>query len=245
MRSSLIFCYHGISKTWHHELAVAPRTFVTQIEWMLRRGYVPADLDEICRGLRPAIHVTFDDAFRSILSVVPFLVREGVKTTIFVSTDYAREGRPLLLPELRGSAPEAELETLRWDELRDLHSVGIAIGSHSRTHSHLPTLDDEGLRRELVESRADVEHELSVPCSVFSYPFGEFDERTKKATRAAGYAAALSLDRWRNLDDAYELPRVGIYRRDRRLRYWAKVATHADKTDRLPRRPTARTDAAS
>lgn len=246
MRSgSVVLCYHGISATWSHPLAVAPSTFVTHVEWLLRRGYTPAELDEISRGIRRGIHVTFDDAFRSVLKIVPFLIRETVRATIFVSTDYARDGRALTLPELKDAAPAAELQTLRWDELRDLNRAGIGIGSHSRTHPHLPRLDDELLRRELVDSRLDVERELGVPCPLLSYPFGEFDDRTKQATREAGYSAALTLDRWRGVDDMYELPRVGVYRRDRRMRYWAKVAANADRIDRLRRRPTRKADSAS
>jgi peptidoglycan/xylan/chitin deacetylase (PgdA/CDA1 family) len=124
---------------------------------------------------------------------------------VFVCSANARDGAPLRIPELAGDDPR-QLATLTWDELQ-----GVVVGSHGVTHAHLPRLSDEELRRELVESKQEIEDELRRPCPDFAYPYGEHDERVRAAVRAAGYERAYGL-----VDDGrepYALRRIDLYRR--------------------------------
>jgi peptidoglycan/xylan/chitin deacetylase (PgdA/CDA1 family) len=87
----------------------------------------------------------------------------------------------------------------------------VAIGSHGVMHEHLTRLSDEELRRELSESKQELEDELGRPCPEFAYPYGEHDERVRAAVRAAGYERGFGLrERGR---DRYALRRVDLYRR--------------------------------
>ena len=156
------------------------------------------------------VRATFDDAFRSSATVFPALERLGVPVQIFVCTRYARAGAPLGIPELAGDDP-AQLATMHWDELREHAGRGVQIGSHGVAHPHLTTLSDAELRRELEDSKEEIEAELARPCRAFAYPYGENDLRVRDATRAAGYDQAFAL-RGRK-GDAYALPRVDLYHR--------------------------------
>jgi peptidoglycan/xylan/chitin deacetylase (PgdA/CDA1 family) len=156
------------------------------------------------------VHVTFDDAFRSAASVFPELRRLGVPHQIFVCTKYALVGAPLGIPELAGDDPN-ELVTMNWDELRDHAARGVAIGSHAVSHPHLRGLSDAELRRELSESKAEIEDRLGRSCDDFAYPYGEHDARIRAATRAAGYGRAYALLGSRS--DPYAAPRLDLYRR--------------------------------
>jgi peptidoglycan/xylan/chitin deacetylase (PgdA/CDA1 family) len=100
---------------------------------------------------------------------------------------------------------------MSWDELREHADRGITIGSHSVSHAHLTRLSDTELRRELEESKGELEIELARPCHDLAYPYGEHDERVRAAARAAGYDRAYAL-RGRK-GDAWALPRVDLYRR--------------------------------
>jgi peptidoglycan/xylan/chitin deacetylase (PgdA/CDA1 family) len=156
------------------------------------------------------VHVTFDDAFRSAATVFPALERLGVPVQIFVCTRYARVGAPLAIPELAGDDP-GQVATMNWDDLRDHAARGVAIGSHAVSHPHLTTLSDDELRRELGESKEEIEDRLGRPCKDLAYPYGEHDARVRTAARAAGYGRAYALRGSRS--DAYAAPRLDLYRR--------------------------------
>jgi peptidoglycan/xylan/chitin deacetylase (PgdA/CDA1 family) len=172
--------------------------------------------------------VTFDDAFRSVRTALPRLERLGVPVTVFACSSYADDGRPLDVPELRERRRgyEDDLATMTWDELRELAARGVVVGSHTISHPHLPRLDDAALERELTESRTRLEDELGRPCRYLAYPFGDEDERVRRAARAAGYAAAFALPGRDRPVDSHALPRVGVYRADTSARFVLKsVAT--------------------
>ena len=156
------------------------------------------------------LRVTFDDAFRSIASVIPALEDRELEITIFVCTGFARAGAPLTIPELATEDPR-QLATMTWEELRELNSRGIAVGSHTVSHAHLPLLLDGEIRRELSESKEAIESELSSPCLELAYPYGEHDVRVRSLARQAGYGRAFGL-RGRH-GDPFSLPRLDLYRR--------------------------------
>src|SRR5262249_15263011 len=179
IRSPVVLCYHAVSPTWEHRLSITPDLLLRQVR-MLRR----------VRRVR----ASFDDAFRSAASVFPELLRMGVPVQVFVCTGYARDGAPLRIPELAGDDPR-QLATMTWDELRDLD-----VGSHGIAHARLTRLSDAELRRELVESKQQIEDELGRACPDFAYPYGDHDERVRAAGRGAGYQRA-----YRRVDDGNDL----------------------------------------
>jgi peptidoglycan/xylan/chitin deacetylase (PgdA/CDA1 family) len=191
----LVLCYHAVSPTWEHRLAIQPDLLLRQVLALSRFRQV---------------HVTFDDAFRNAATVFTDLERLGLPAQIFVCTRYALVGAPLTIPELAGDDPE-QLATMNWDELREHSARGIAIGSHAVSHPHLTTLSEGELHRELNESKEEIEDRLGRPCEDLAYPYGEHDERVRAAARAAGYRRAYALRGSRS--DAYATPRLDLYRR--------------------------------
>jgi peptidoglycan/xylan/chitin deacetylase (PgdA/CDA1 family) len=191
----VVLCYHAVSPTWEHRLSIDPELLLRQVRLLQRFRSVSA---------------TFDDAFRSAVDVFPALQGMGVAVQIFVCSGYAREGAPLTIPELADDDPR-QLTTMAWDELRAHAEGGVAIGSHGVSHAHLTQLPDDEVRRELEESKQQIEDELGRPCQDFAYPYGEHDERLRALVREAGYERAYGLHR--DHDDPYALRRVDLYRR--------------------------------
>ena len=183
---------------------------------LLARGYRPGTAADALAGDQRVLHVTFDDAFTSVVEALPALERLGVPVTVFACSQYARDGRPFDVPELArdAAALPAELATMDWGELRGLAERGVEIGSHTRTHPHLTRLSDEELELELRESRDVIEAELGRPCPFFAYPYGEEDARVRRAVQAAGYKAAFAIQSDERDFDPYALPRVALFRSD-------------------------------
>ena len=194
-RRSLVLCYHAVSPTWEHRLAIEPDLLLRQVRVLSR--------------FRP-VRTTFDDAFRSAPSVFPALEQLVVPIQIFVCTSYARTGAPLALAELAGDDPQ-QLATMGWDALLEHADRGVAIGSHAVTHPHLTTLSGDELRRELNESKEEIEDRLGRPCDDLAYPYGEHDARVRAAARAAGYLRGYALRGSKS--DPYAAPRLDLYRR--------------------------------
>jgi peptidoglycan/xylan/chitin deacetylase (PgdA/CDA1 family) len=222
----LVLCYHGVSDSVEHDLFVRPGPLIDQVRLMLRLGYRPATAEATLAGRGRLLHVSFDDAFRSITLVLPELRRLGVPVTVFACTDLTDSG-VLDVPELaatRALHPEA-LSVMGWSELRELAQEGVTIGSHTRTHPHLTRLSDAALDSELGDSRQRLEDELRAPCDLFAYPYGERDARVQAATARAGYRAAFALRAPVRPLDPYAVPRVDLYRGHGRLHAVLKTAT--------------------
>jgi hypothetical protein len=72
-------------------------------------------------------------------------------------------------------------------------------------------LNDDELRRELNESKVEIEDRLGRLCSDLAYPYGEHDERVRLAAREAMYERAYALRRPQG--GQYAVPRLDLYRR--------------------------------
>lgn len=238
----LVLCYHAVSASWDHLLSVAPDRLEAQLERLLARGYRPVAASEAIGGRGRLLHVTFDDAFRSVQHALPILERLGAPATVFACSEHAEDGRPLAVPELALEAAEhpEELATMSWDTLRGLAERGIEIGSHTVSHPHLTSLSDVELARELRESRERVEDELGARCRYIAYPYGDEDARIQAAARRAGYEAGFALpgaeSRWRT----HAIPRVGVYRGDSRVKLALKTFAPARRAAALVSRTSGR-----
>jgi peptidoglycan/xylan/chitin deacetylase (PgdA/CDA1 family) len=229
----LVVCYHAVSDTWPHMLAVTPEAFETQLRLLLQQGYRAVDAPEALRGEGKLLHVTFDDAFTSVRNALPALAELGVPATVFACSGYADDPRPLGVPELADElhTHADELRTMSWDELRELDGLdGIAVESHTVSHPHLPSLSDQELAGELHASKRRLEEELGRRCRFLAHPFGDCDDRVRAAARDAGYEAAFGLPGDPSGRDPFDVFRVGVWRRDSAR----KVALKARPSVRSP-----------
>jgi peptidoglycan/xylan/chitin deacetylase (PgdA/CDA1 family) len=220
----VVLCYHAVSEQWAHHLSVSPHALERQVRRLLARGYRAVPAAEIVGGRGRLLHVTFDDAFLSVLDAQPALERLGVPCTVFACTGLADGGLPFPVSKLYGSPGETDLLTLDWDGLRGLLERGIEVGSHTVSHPHLTRLTDLELERELRESRERLESELGRRCRFLAYPDGDHDERVRAAARATGYEAAFALPGRARPFDPFGIPRVGVWRKDGRTRFTLKTS---------------------
>jgi peptidoglycan/xylan/chitin deacetylase (PgdA/CDA1 family) len=211
-------------------LAVTVAAFAQQIAALARRGYRGATFTEIARrgGDARTVAVTFDDGYRSVYDhALPILEEHGFPATVFVPTELVRGGGPLLWPGIDHWAEEPtsdELEAMTAAQLRLLIAKGWEIGSHTLTHPKLPELDDEELRRQLVESKEQCAELTDVPCTSLAFPYGAVDYRVMGAAEDAGYEAAALLSSVLVRPSAFAFDRVGVYRADTMRSFRAKTS---------------------
>jgi peptidoglycan/xylan/chitin deacetylase (PgdA/CDA1 family) len=91
-------------------------------------------------------------------------------------------------------------QLLNISELRQLAATGMSIGAHTRSHPVLSVCSQEEARRELHESKADLERVLGRPVWAFAYPFGHpstIGEREVRLAREAPFACAfINVESW-------------------------------------------------
>jgi peptidoglycan/xylan/chitin deacetylase (PgdA/CDA1 family) len=225
MTDVLVLCYHAVSERWPADLAVTPARLHAQLSHVVARGYRGATFTAAVTAA-PApktVAVTFDDGYRSVLELaLPILQSLGLPGSLYVPTAWVGAERPMTWPGIDhwADGPWAdELQPLAWDGLRQLAGAGWEIGSHTRTHPRLTTLDDARLAAELSESRRDCERELGRACTSIAYPYGDVDARVVAAAARAGYRAAAALPHRLHRPRPLEWPRVGVSREDSIARF--------------------------
>lgn len=132
------------------------------------------------------------------------------------NTDPARFIRDLAEEAKGEDLPEALRRFLNWDEALEMIRGGMAIGSHTHSHTVLSQLEPDRQYDELSMSRAIIKDKLGSEADVLAYPVGartSFTHQTQKAAKDAGYRAAFSFYGGVNLlgkSSAYDLNRIGI-----------------------------------
>lgn len=230
MTDVLALCYHAVSDDWPAGFAVPADHIERQVGSLLERGYVGATFrDAVAAPPAPrTLTVTFDDAYRSVFEQArPVLESLGVPATVFVPTALVGTEQPMAWPgtdQWLGTPHEAELTPMSWDELGRLSELGWELGSHTRTHPRLPTLDEAAMRDELEGSRGDLEERIGTTCDTIAYPYGDYDAAVVAASRRAGFAAGGALAGRVRKPEAMLWPRVGIYGKDGGARFRIKAS---------------------
>jgi peptidoglycan/xylan/chitin deacetylase (PgdA/CDA1 family) len=90
--------------------------------------------------------------------------------------------------------PPDVFKPMNWDEVREIASNAVEIGSHTATHPILTNVDSDRLADELRSSKAKLENELQRGVTHFCYPNGNFSTRELEGTRDAGYRSAVTTE---------------------------------------------------
>ncbi|OGP91787.1 MAG: hypothetical protein A2157_01990, partial [Deltaproteobacteria bacterium RBG_16_47_11] len=154
------------------------------------------------------VMVTFDDGFQSFLeNALPELIQRKIPVAVFIPTGYiGKEAEWIEDP-----THEDRLERVMTEEqIKELPSELVIIGSHSVTHTNLRLLREEDLRRELIESKKKLESITGRNVTLISLPYGEYDERVVEVARQMGYRRIFSsLSRLASRRE-YVVERVGV-----------------------------------
>jgi peptidoglycan/xylan/chitin deacetylase (PgdA/CDA1 family) len=230
MAEVLVLCYHALSDSWEAPLALSPDLFERQVSLLMRRGWRGTTFRDAVRNPPAAktLALTFDDAFASVYEhAFPILSSLGVPATVFAPTSFMSERQPLQwngIDHWLQTQSASELRGMSWEDLGCLQQAGWEVGSHTRTHPRLTSLDDKEMRDELAESRREIAANLSAPCETVAYPYGDVDERVADAAQSAGYLAGAALASELRARGPQQWPRVGIYNGDQMWRFRLKIS---------------------
>jgi len=202
-----ILMYHHIdSDSKESKLSVSPESFRRQMKFLKDNNYNVVSLDklvELIESKKPmpykTIAITFDDGYKdNYTEAFPLLKKYDIPASIFIAANkIGKQGY------------------LSWQELEEMASYGIDIGSHTLTECYLPDIKDKRkLYREIYDSRKIIKDRLPSEATFIAYCSGGFNENIKQMAMRAGYAGACATNPGKDYpdDDIYALKRVRISR---------------------------------
>ena len=100
------------------------------------------------------------------------------------------------------------------DNLREMHSNGMEIGSHSVTHRFLPLLSEKEIVNELKDSKAQLEDIIGAAVKHFALPGGHGSKRIRDLAKECGYEsiASCEIGTLKKGNDQFKIPRLEIRR---------------------------------
>lgn len=182
-----ILLYHHVStssETQDSRYNIPPEKFEEQIKWLYDNHYQTINISDLANLIynggeipqRPVV-ITFDDGnIDNYLNAFPILKKYGFVATFYVVQTYVN-GKDMIST----------------DQLKDLIQNGWEIGSHSKTHQHLPAISEDLLPEEIRMSKLNLEDLLGTPINSFAFPFGEINDNIIRLTSSYGYKSAVGL----------------------------------------------------
>ncbi|WP_153503461.1 polysaccharide deacetylase family protein [Cumulibacter manganitolerans] len=178
-------CFHGIGTCTSEREPGEARYWVAEATFL-------SMLDAVA-GV-PNVRLSFDDGNRSdVEAALPALRERGLSATFFA---------------LAGRLDDAA--SLSAEDLRELRSAGMTIGSHGWAHVPWRGLSDAESRRELVDARSALAEACGAPIEHAALPLGRYDRTTLRRLKACGYRTVSTSDRYPSLPGWWLQPRYSV-----------------------------------
>lgn len=170
-----ILMYHSIRdgaafRNAYYETNTSPLAFAQQMKYLHDHGYYTPTWETVSNGLASAtsdrtgkpVVITFDDGYADFYrEAFPVLQRYGFTATVFVVSGFLKPERVSF----------KRTECLNLSEVRELHSCGMTIGSHTVSHPELKRLSVGEVESELSGSKQALEDAVGAPITTFAYPY--------------------------------------------------------------------------
>jgi len=140
---------------------------------------------------KPVI-ITFDDGLPSqYQNALPILEKNNLTATFYIFANPIGKSK----------------NYINWDQVRELKSKGMEIGSHGWYHQYFSRENLESLKREIFGSKEKIEKELGENIYTLSFPFGDKDATSTQMIISAGYTTARDIvnGKTQTKDDLYKL----------------------------------------
>lgn len=212
-----ILMYHSIDKNKVGTYAaVSEEIFHKQMRFIKEKGYRTLTFSQYCRRLknnekisRNTIVITFDDGYKDNLKAVKILKNMQIPATIFLITDNIGK---------TGYLSKKDIADF-------LENSPVEIASHTLTHKYLPTETEQNQKKEIFDSKKQLEDTFDREIKTISYPIGAFNEQTLIETANADYLCACTTNRgFSQKRNIFALRRIKISNKDNNFKLWVKLS---------------------
>ena len=213
-RFPVILTHHSISEG-DSPLQISPSLFAEQMQWLHDNVQV-VPLGEVVEALsnrtdlpERTVVLTFDDGYEDFHSAAaPVLRRWKLPATIFLPTGFCGRTSGWAGQGAWGNSQAL----LDWQQVAALAQEGFTFGAHSITHPALPALSREEAKREILDSKAELEERTGRKVESFAYPYGRWNPAVRALVQEH-YRDACSTGAGVVQPDAdpFALPRVDVH----------------------------------
>ena len=203
-QKSAILTYHSLDDS-HSNISISPGLFRAHIQALVAGSFKLVPLGSV-RDNPGSLAITFDDGYRSFLTVaLPLLKEYGIPATIFVISGYC--GRYNHWHSRVNHLPR--LETLSWAEVREIAQAGFTIGAHTINHPDLTMLPSKDVVQELRDCRTAIEDQIGMPVETLAYPYGATSAAVREiASQEFRLACGVRLGFVEPGSNPFDLPRI-------------------------------------
>ena len=180
---AVVIMYHRFGESKYPSTNITLEQFEAHIQELTSGPYRVLPLPEIIKALRQGsplpdrtVGLSIDDAYLSVYTEAwPRLKKAGLPFTLFVATG-----------PIDGKTPGY----MNWEQIREMASAGVTIGSQTASHLHMATAAPEKNQRELEHSNKRFEENLGKRPWLFAYPYGESSLAVQEGVKKNGFLAA-------------------------------------------------------
>ena len=183
-KTIVCFVYHRFGDKRYPTTNVPLSDFESHLHYLKENNFQVLTLSQAMDYLKsnePVMNtavLTIDDGYKTFYANgLPLLIKYKMPATLFINTKTV------------GAS-----DFMSWEQLQKVKDAGVEIGNH--THSHNFFLNEsintryESFEKEIAQSQALIKGNLNVTPKVFTYPYGEFDEKMKEIVKDAGFICA-------------------------------------------------------
>ncbi len=210
-----ILLYHRVGYT-KGSLTVTPERFANDLKLLKEQGYHTINLEQFTAFVYdkevelPAnpILITFDDGYLDNYENAYPLLQKNEMTACFY-----------IISGMIGNK-----DRVTESNIRDMHSSGMSIGSHTVNHKALDVLSLTRQKKELAESKYTLEDILGQPVEGISYPRGCYNLDTIQLSKEIGYNSGVTTVNGccSKLSNPFALKRVAVFSFDGDIKYVLK-----------------------
>ena len=179
---------------------VTPELLEQQLQYLKDKHYITISLDQLPSYLdstttldKNIVVLTFDDGWHDqYTQAFPLLKKYNDIATFYVYTNpIGKDSR-----------------FLTWDEVKEMKSAGMTIGSHTLSHPFLTKVSTEQLKKEIFNSKKVLEEKLGISIVNFASPFGDSNPQIEGFVKEAGYLTGRDINKKSiySKDDLFHLP---------------------------------------
>lgn len=189
--------------------------FEEQLKYLKKNNYTTITFKELFslnsseRKKGKYIILTFDDGYVDNYELLyPLLKKYDMKAVIYMVSHLEYNKWDV---EETG---EKRFDLMSREQILEMHKSGlIEFGGHTMHHVKLNQFDERIQKEEIEGNKKYLEELLGENLYSFAYPFGYFNDVSKKLVKELGYKYGLATDSgpFYIEDDLYEIRRIGIF----------------------------------
>ncbi|WP_024954439.1 polysaccharide deacetylase family protein [Sulfurospirillum arcachonense] len=199
-----IFVYHRFGDSRYPTTNTTIEELQKEFEYFKTNGYKVVPLSLLVKTLKEKkdvpdnwIVLTIDDNFKSFYTNA---------LSVFKKYNY-----PFSLFVYVQATQDKYKDYLTWEQLREIAKYG-SLEFHSYGHPHMTYLSDEELKKDFDKGLALFKKELNLVPKVFTYPYGEYNQRVQKVVRSYGFDAIINqnMGAVSKSSDVYDMDRTAL-----------------------------------